>query len=68
LRNTLEIAIFYREHDRPMKKDDIIGLVGGLLCLCLSELDPGWGLFWFAVGILLIVWTLASMRKARPKP
>lgn len=48
-------------------KDDAIGLIGGVGCLVLSELDPGWGVFWLASGVVLIAWSVISIYRRRAR-
>ncbi|GAB4152022.1 MAG: hypothetical protein Tsb009_27710 [Planctomycetaceae bacterium] len=50
-----------------LKKDDVVGLVGGLICLGLSEIDRGWGLFWFVAGVGLIAWSVVSIFRPKRK-
>ena len=42
------------------KYDDLIGFLGGVICLIVSEVDTKWGLFWFGAGVLLIAWSAIS--------
>lgn len=46
-----------RKHN---KYDDLLGFLGGGLCLWLSEVDVKWGLFWLVAGVILILWSAVS--------
>lgn len=43
-----------------MKKADVYGIVGGILCLGFASLDEGWRILWAIAGILLIIWSVVS--------
>ncbi len=47
--------------------DDLIGLLGGLLCLVLSEFDRDWGVFWLVAGVILLIWSAGSYLYTRFK-
>lgn len=46
-----------RKHNRY---DDLLGFLGGLLCVGISYIDPRWTRFWFGAGVLLIGWSIGS--------
>ena len=48
-----------------MKKQDIIGIVGGSLLILFSYLDKDWQYFWFIAGIVIILWSLVSIVAAQ---
>jgi hypothetical protein len=49
----------------PSKWDDLLGLLGGLLCLGIAQIDAAWAGFWTVAGIVLIVWSAVSFLRRR---
>jgi hypothetical protein len=46
------------------RRDDLLGFVGGMVCVGISQVDVEWGLFWAITGIVLIAWsTLSILRR-----
>ena len=48
-----------------MKKDDLIGIIGGLVCLGLSQVDAAWSGFWLIAGVVLLVWSIRTALRRR---
>ncbi|MGD9857613.1 MAG: hypothetical protein AB7U20_21935 [Planctomycetaceae bacterium] len=42
-------------------REDKFGLLGIIVCGTVASLDDGWRPFWIACGVLLAVWTAASL-------
>jgi len=51
----------------PSKWDDLLGLLGGLLCLGIAQIDAAWAGFWTVAGIVLIVWSAVSFLRRRSR-
>lgn len=52
---------------RDNSYDDLLGVLGGGVCLVVSYFDAAWGAFWFIAGALLIVWSAVSFMRRKSR-
>jgi hypothetical protein len=43
-----------------MKREDVWGILGGLLLLGMAYFDAGWRPFWALAGIVILIWSLCT--------
>jgi hypothetical protein len=55
------------ETRKPNKWDDLLGLLGGLLCLGFAQFDAAWAGFWTIAGMVLIAWSAVSYLRRRSR-
>jgi hypothetical protein len=41
-----------------MKREDVWGILGGLLLLGMASFDAGWRWFWAVSGVAMILWSV----------
>lgn len=56
----MRLKPIHEKRPKNRRYDDLIGLLGGLFFLAMSEIDRNWGVFWLMAGVLLIVWSVGS--------
>ena len=46
------------EEGLRMRREDVWGILGGLLLLGMAWLDAGWRWFWAAAGVGMLLWSI----------